>query len=100
MDSASNLGSAVTLAGGVASFTTSSLTTGGHSITAVYNGDSNNATSTSAALTQIVNIVPNAPTIGLATAGNAQLYAAFKQRRQRHHELHGHGQPRRLHGHR
>jgi hypothetical protein len=77
MDSASNLGSAVTLAGGVASFTTSSLTTGGHSITAVYNGDSNNATSTSAVLTQTVNIVPNAPTIGPATAGNAQASVSF-----------------------
>jgi hypothetical protein len=43
------------LAGGVAAFTTSSLTTGSHSITAVYGGDGNNATSTSAALTQIVN---------------------------------------------
>jgi hypothetical protein len=76
-DGASNLGSAVTLAGGVASFTTSSLTTGGHSITAVYNGDSNNATSTSAVLTQTVNIVPNAPTIGPATAGNAQASVSF-----------------------
>jgi hypothetical protein len=54
-DGASNLGSAVTLAGGVATFTTSSLTTGSHSITAVYGGDGNNTTSTPAALTQTVN---------------------------------------------
>jgi hypothetical protein len=54
-DGASNLGSAVTLAGGVASFTTSSLTSGSHNITAVYSGDGNNATSASAALTQTVN---------------------------------------------
>ena len=54
-DGAANLGSAVTLAGGVASFTTSSLTTGGHSITAVYSGDGNNTTSTSAALDLSVN---------------------------------------------
>jgi len=54
-DGVSNLGSAVPLAGGTASFTTSSLTSGGHSITAVYSGDSNNTTSTSAPLAQTVN---------------------------------------------
>src|SRR6201998_3420125 len=76
MDGAANLGT-VPLAGGVASFTTSSLTSGSHIITAVYSGDSNNVTSTSAALTQTVNIVPNAPTIGAATAGNAQASVSF-----------------------
>jgi hypothetical protein len=55
MDGALNLGSAVTLAGGAASFTTLSLTPGSHSITAVYSGDTNNLGSTSTALTQIVN---------------------------------------------
>ncbi|WP_424630519.1 Ig-like domain repeat protein [Bradyrhizobium sp. SYSU BS000235] len=54
-DGASNLGAAVTLTGGTATFTTSALTTGGHSITAVYSGDANNGTSTSSALTQTVN---------------------------------------------
>jgi hypothetical protein len=54
-DGAANLGSAVTLAGGAASFTTSSLASGSHSITAVYSGDGNNTTSTSTALTQTVN---------------------------------------------
>jgi Bacterial Ig-like domain (group 3) len=54
-DGATNLGSAVPLAGGNASFTTSSLTQGSHNITAVYGGDTNNLGSTSTALTQIVN---------------------------------------------
>ena len=51
---ATTLGSG-TLAGGVATFTTTSLTVGGHSITAVYGGDSNDLTSTSSSLTQTVN---------------------------------------------
>jgi Big-like domain-containing protein len=54
-DGVTNLGSAVPLAGGAASFTTSSLTQGSHSITAVYSGDTNNLGSTSPALTQLVN---------------------------------------------
>ncbi len=40
---------------GSASYTTSALTAGAASITAVYNGDSNNAVSTSAALSQAVS---------------------------------------------
>ena len=65
-DGASNLGSPVTLAGGVASFPTSSLTSGSHSITAVYSGDGNNTASTSAALTQ--NVTGVAPTITSANS--------------------------------
>ena len=42
-------------AGGTATFTTSTLTTGSHSITAVYGGDTNFAGSTSAVLVQNVN---------------------------------------------
>ena len=38
-DGAADLGSPVTLAGGVATFQTSSLSVGTHSITAVYSGD-------------------------------------------------------------
>ena len=44
-----------TLSGGTATLSTSALALGAHSITAVYGGDSNNATSTSSALTQTVN---------------------------------------------
>ena len=43
------------LSGGRASLVTSSLTAGPHSMTAMYSGDSNFATSTSAALTQTVS---------------------------------------------
>ena len=52
-DGATQIG-ASTVSGGVASFTTSSLTVGSHSITAKYSGDSTNAASTSAVLTQVV----------------------------------------------
>ncbi len=45
-----------TLAAGIASFTTSSLAVGSHSLTAQYSGDPNNAASTSAALIQTVNV--------------------------------------------
>jgi len=43
-----------TLSGGVATFTTSTLTIGSHSITAAYGGDANFTASTSAVLTQVV----------------------------------------------
>ena len=54
-DGASNLGSPVTVAGNQASFSTSALSVGGHSITAVYSGDTNFNGSTSGVLTQTVN---------------------------------------------
>ena len=43
------------LASGVATFTTTTLAAGSHSITAVYAGDANDATSTSSPVTQTVN---------------------------------------------
>jgi hypothetical protein len=49
--------STVTLSGGVATFAISTLSTGSHTITAVYNGDSNCTGSTSPTLTQTVGIV-------------------------------------------
>lgn len=54
LDGASTLGSG-TVANGVASLTISTLGLGTHSITAVYAGDTGNAASTSAALTQTIN---------------------------------------------
>lgn len=45
----------VPLTSGVATFDTANLGVGSHTITAVYNGDTNFATSTSSALTQVVN---------------------------------------------
>jgi len=54
-DGAANLGGPVAMAGAVATFTTSVLTLGTHSITAVYSGDANNLTSTSPVVLQVVN---------------------------------------------
>jgi N-acetylneuraminic acid mutarotase len=48
------LGPAVALSGGVATFNATSLTTGVHTITALYSGDDNFNSSTSAGLTQVV----------------------------------------------
>jgi hypothetical protein len=53
-DGATTLGTG-TLAGGVATFPTSALAIGGHTITAVYGGDTNFTGSTSFSLTQTVN---------------------------------------------
>ncbi len=54
-DGATLLGSTAITATKTAAFTTSALTTGSHTITATYAGDTNYVTSTSAALTQVVN---------------------------------------------
>ncbi|MDO9313538.1 MAG: IPTL-CTERM sorting domain-containing protein [Burkholderiaceae bacterium] len=50
-----NLGAAVTLVAGQAAYTTNGLSAGTHSITAVYSGDTSNASSVSSALTQVVS---------------------------------------------
>ena len=55
MDGATALGTGTLNASGVATFATSSLAVGQHSVTAVYGGDANNAGSTSSVLTQTVN---------------------------------------------
>ena len=69
---AANLGGPVALNGsGAATFATSALTQGSHSITAVYAGDANNATSTSPVLTQVVNALPaGATTTALSSSLN------------------------------
>jgi len=54
MDGATKLG-AHTLSGGIAAFSTSKLAAGTHSITAVYVGNADFSTSTSADLSQVVN---------------------------------------------
>jgi hypothetical protein len=56
-----------TLAGNQASVTTSSLTTGSHTITASYGGDSNNSAATSSPLLQIVNKAT--PIVTVTTSG-------------------------------
>ncbi|MFO0888837.1 MAG: Ig-like domain-containing protein [Isosphaeraceae bacterium] len=55
LDGSAVIGSGTLNASRIATFTTSALASGGHSITAVYLGDTNFATSTSATLTQNVN---------------------------------------------
>lgn len=58
-----------TLSGeGVATFTTSSLAVGSHTITAKYNGDDNFSSSTSTPLTQVVNDVTPSPAPSTATS--------------------------------
>ncbi|WP_338821743.1 Ig-like domain repeat protein [Bradyrhizobium septentrionale] len=62
-DGATALGAPVTLAGGIATFSTTALTGGAHSITAVYAGDTNFTGSTSSALTQNVNVTSSTATL-------------------------------------
>ena len=66
-DGTTLLGSAVTLAQGVAAYTTSSLADGAHSITAAYGGDSNFSALTSSAATETVEDF----TVGVATGSSA-----------------------------
>lgn len=74
MDGSTALAS-MSLSGGAASYSTSSLAAGSHSITAVYGGDSNDSGSTSNALTVTVQaLVPSftlgaSPSSGSVTAG-------------------------------
>ncbi len=60
-DGATQIGSG-TIASGSATYATTALTQGPHTITAVYVGDTNYATSTSAAITQTVNAAAAAST--------------------------------------
>ncbi len=62
MDGSNTLGMG-TLSGGMATFTTATLTVGTHSITVVYGGDGNFTGSTSAALSQAVNPTSGVPVV-------------------------------------
>ncbi|HWY58109.1 MAG TPA: Ig-like domain repeat protein [Terriglobales bacterium] len=69
LDGDTPLGPAVTLAGGItATFSSSALTAGTHSITAQYSGDTNYTSSTSSAVVQIVN--KNGTAIALNSSPN------------------------------
>ena len=71
LDGSTVLG-AVAVSGGSAALSLSSLTAGTHSITAVYSGDANDATSTSVVLTQTVNKI--ASSVALASAANPSTF--------------------------
>jgi Bacterial Ig-like domain (group 3)/Autotransporter beta-domain len=58
LDGGTQIGSAA-LSGGAASFTTSALSVGNHSITASYGGDANNNPGTAAVLVQSVGVAPD-----------------------------------------
>ena len=66
-DGVTSLGTG-TISGTTATFSTSGLSVGSHSITAVYGGNSNYATSTSSVLSQAVN--KNSTTTSLASSAN------------------------------
>jgi hypothetical protein len=68
LDSTTALGSGNLNSAGQATYTTSSLNQGSHSITAVYSSDSNYAASTSSLLTEVVNAPPLAATITTLTS--------------------------------
>jgi hypothetical protein len=72
-DGASALGTG-TLSGGTATFTTSGLTAGTHSITAVYSGDANFAGSTSPALMQTVNKMGDSTSV--ASSNNPSIFGS------------------------
>ena len=70
----------LTLVNGTASYSTSSLALGTHSLTAVYSGDSNNAAATSSAFSQVVNQATTTTTVGAntnpLTAGKQEQFTA------------------------
>lgn len=73
-DSSSTLSTGTLNASGVATYATSSLATGSHSITAVYSGDASNTGSTSSAVNitiQDFSLPSTAPTVSIAAPGQA-----------------------------
>jgi sugar lactone lactonase YvrE len=54
---------------GSASVTSTGLVVGSHAIVATYSGDTNNAPSTSATLSQVVNTIPTATALGASSTG-------------------------------
>ncbi|OLC79652.1 MAG: hypothetical protein AUH72_14140, partial [Acidobacteria bacterium 13_1_40CM_4_65_8] len=70
-DGANTLGSGTVNGSGQATFATSALSVAGHSITAVYGGDTNFATSTSSALSHTVNPAPPPTSVFTANSNPA-----------------------------
>jgi hypothetical protein len=75
-DGASTLGTGTLNSHGAASFTTSALSVGTHSVTAVYGGDANNVASTSSPVTQVVEQTasPGVPTVSIGTPASGASY--------------------------
>ena len=67
-DGSATLGSGTLNTSGVATYATSTLTAGTHSITAVYGGDSNNAGSTSSVVTETITVALPTTTTGLTAS--------------------------------
>jgi hypothetical protein len=72
LDSGISLGTAPLNSSGVGSFTATSLSTGAHTITAAYSGDTNFAASTSSPLIQTVN--PATSTVNVTPSSSASIY--------------------------
>ena len=70
-DGATTLGTGM-LSGGTATFSTSSLAVGSHSITASYGGDTNDAGSSSSAVSQTIN--PDATTTSVSSSANPSVF--------------------------
>jgi hypothetical protein len=75
MDGSTQLASVALNSNGVAAFSTSTLATGAHSITAVYSGDANFTGSASTALTQTVNKAASA--VALSSSSDPSIFGAF-----------------------
>jgi sugar lactone lactonase YvrE len=78
LDGTTVLGSG-TVSGGVATFTTSALATGTHTISAVYSGDTNFISSASSALTQAVINFSITPNTSGSVSGDTQTMASGGQ---------------------
>jgi autotransporter-associated beta strand protein len=78
------------LVGGVATFTTTSLALGSHSITATYNGDVNNSPSTSSAQTVVVTppVPETIPGINVPVNANISNLFQFLRNKIRHRAAH------------
>jgi hypothetical protein len=75
LDGATSLGSPIALTSGTAALTTSGLTIGTHPITAAYLGDTTNAPSTSATLSEVVSL--SATTTAVSTSSNPAIVGQF-----------------------
>ena len=67
-----------TLSSGMATMATSTLAAGSHSLTAVYSGDTKNATSTSRVLTQTVNASPDITIAGVPPSATVGVPYSFQ----------------------